>query len=155
MSCSPGLTHQMVLKNLIFSIEDFLRTNSIGTVVPTPGLILSNFSGVIPDLAFFSREQRDTIVKDNRLYGPPALVIEIISPESTNIRRDRIVKLQLYAKHGVPEYWLLDPKKLTVEKYVQQGSSLTLAETLGDEQILSTSALPGWSCPLSEIFRQF
>jgi Uma2 family endonuclease len=155
VSCSPGLTHQMVLSNLLFLIRRFLENNRTGTVVPTPGLILSNFSGVIPDLVFFSREQRDIIVKDNRLHGPPALVVEIVSPGSTNIRRDRIVKLQLYAKHGVPEYWLIDPKNLTVEKYVQQGSSLTLAETLGDEEILSTSALPGWSCPVSEIFRQF
>ena len=155
MSCSPGLTHQIALKNLTFSLESYLRANPIGTVVPTPGLILSNFSGVIPDLVFFSREQRETIVKDDRLHGPPALVVEIVSPGSTNIRRDSIVKLQLYAKHGVPEYWLIDPNNLTVEKYVHQGSSLTLVETLRAEEILSTAALPGWSCPLSEIFRQF
>src|SRR5256885_1751772 len=124
VSCSPGLTHQMVSTNLLVSIGIFLETNPVGTVVTTPGLILSNFSGVIPDLVFFSRQQRNTIVKDDRLHGPPALVIEILSPGSANIRRDRIVKLQLYAKHGVPEYWLIDPKNLIVERYVHQGSSL-------------------------------
>ena len=155
VSCSPGLTHQMVLGNLLFLIRRFLENNRTGTVVPTPGLILSNFSGVIPDLVFFSREQRDIIVKDNRLHGPPALVVEIVSPGSMNIRRDRIVKLQLYAKHGVPEYWLIDPQNLTVERYLNQGACLILEETLRDEEILSTSALPGWSCPVSEIFRQF
>jgi Uma2 family endonuclease len=155
VSCSPGLTHQIVSDNLLFSIGGFLRTNPMGTVVTTPGLILSNFSGVIPDLVFFSHEQRDSIVKDDRLHGPPALVVEVVSPGSANIRRDRIVKLQLYAKHGVPEYWLIDPKNMTVERYVNQGTSLILEETLRDEQSLSTSALPGWSCPVSEIFRQF
>jgi Uma2 family endonuclease len=155
VSCSPGLTHQMVLGNLFGSIVIFLKTNPIGTIVTNQGLILSNLSGVIPDLIFFSREQRNTIVKDDRLHGPPALVIEIVSPGSTNIRRDRIVKLQLYAKHGIPEYWVIDPQNLTVERYLNQGACLILEETLRDEQILSTSALPGWSCPLSEIFQQF
>ena len=155
VSCAPGLTHQIVSGNLIFLIRNFLETNPIGVVVPTPGLVLSNFSGVIPDVVFFSHQQRDTIVKDDRLHGPPALVVEILSPGSANIRRDRISKLQLYAKHGVAEYWIIDPKNMTVERYVRQGSALTLLETLHDEQILSASVLPGWSCQVSEIFEQF
>jgi len=155
VSCSPGLTHQIVSDNLVFLIRSFLKTNPIGTVVSTPGLILSNFSGVIPDLVFFSREQRDTIVIDDRLHGSPALVIEILSPGSTNIRRDRVAKLQLYAKHGVPEYWIIDPRSMTLERYVVQGSSLILLETLRYEDSLSTTALPGFSCQMSEIFSQF
>src|SRR3982751_684987 len=72
VSTSPGLTHQFVLTNLILLIGRFLEPNPIGTVVTGPGLILSDYSGVIPDLVFFSREQRHTIVKDDRLHGPPA-----------------------------------------------------------------------------------
>jgi Uma2 family endonuclease len=155
VSCSPGLTHQIVSDNLIFLIRSFIKTNPIGTVVSTPGLILSNFSGVIPDLVFFRHEQRDTIVKDDRLHGPPALVIEILSPGSTNIRRDQVAKLQLYAKHGVPEYWIVDPRNMTLERYVDQGSSLILLETLRYEDRLSTTVLPGFSCPMSDIFKQF
>lgn len=155
VSCSPGLTHQMVLTNLIFLMGSFIKTNKIGTIVSTPGLILSNFSGVIPDVVFFSHEQRDTIVKDDRLHGPPALVVEILSPGSTNVRRDRVAKLQLYAKHGVPEYWIIDPQIMTLERYVDQGSSLILLETLRYEDTLSTTTLPGFSCPMSEIFNQF
>jgi len=155
VSRSPGLTHQMVLTNLIFLIRVFLRTNPIGTVVSTPGLVLSNYSGVIPDLVFFLHEQRETIITGERLTGPPDLVIEIVSPGSANIRRDRIAKLQLYAKHGVPEYWIVDPKKMSVEKYVSQGAALVLIESVQQDETLSTSALPGFSCRVSEIFRQF
>lgn len=155
VSCSPGLTHQMVSDNLAFLIRSFLKTNPIGRVVSTPGLILSNYSGVIPDLVFFRREQRDKIVKDDRLHGPPALVVEILSLGSTNIRRDRVAKLQLYAKHGVPEYWIIDPRIMTLERYENQGSSLTLLETLRYEDSLSIKALPDFSCQMSEIFEQF
>lgn len=152
VSCSPGLTHQIVATNLIFRIESFLKKNPIGKVVGTPGLVLSDISGVIPDVVFFRYDQRETIVKDNRLSGPPALVIEIISPGSRNARRDRVAKLNLYAKHGVPEYWIVDPKKLLLERYVWRESALHLVETLTTEDDLTTNALPGFSCPMSEVF---
>jgi Uma2 family endonuclease len=154
VSCSPGLTHERVLINLILLIGNFLRANPIGTVVGNVGVILSNFSGVIPDLVVFLDEQADTIVKDDRLHGPPGLVIEILSPGSANIRRDRVTKLQLYAKHGVPEYWIVDPRNMILERYVDQDSSLTLLETLQYEDSLSTTAIPGFSCQVSEIFRR-
>jgi Uma2 family endonuclease len=154
VSCSPGLTHQIVLARLIFQLSSYERANPIGTVVPGPGLILSNVSGVIPDLVFFRNEQRDTIVTNDRLTGPPALVIEIVSPGSANIKRDRVAKLRLYAKHGVSEYWIVDPQHLTIERYVDDGSSLALFETLREEDNLVTGTLPGFSCPVSDIFRR-
>jgi Uma2 family endonuclease len=152
VSCSPGLTHERVLINLILLIGNFLKANPIGTVVANSGVILSNFSGVIPDLVVFLNEQVDTIVKDDRLHGPPALVIEVLSPGSANIRRDRVTKLQLYAKHGVAEYWIVDPQNMILERYVHQESSLILLETLRYEDSLSTTTLPGLSCQVSEIF---
>ena len=153
VSTSPGLPHQIVLKNLIVLIDRFLEMNPIGMVVPNPGLVLSEYSGVSPDIVFFLHEQRETIVTGERLTGPPALVIEIVSPGSTNIRRDRVAKFQLYSKHRVPEYWIVDPKNLTVEKYVGHGSSLSLLQTLQHDEELSIDALPGFSCRLSQIFR--
>ena len=152
VSCSPGLTHQTVATNLIFLIHSFLKRNPIGKVVATPGLVLSDISGVIPDVVFFRYDQRETIVTGDRLSGPPALVIEIISPGSRNVRRDRVAKLNLYAKHGVPEYWIVDPKKLLLERYVWRESALHLVETLTTEDDLTTNALPGFSCPMSEVF---
>jgi Uma2 family endonuclease len=153
VSCSPGLTHEIVLSNLIRRIGRFLDDDPIGLIVTGPGLILSNFSGVIPDAVFILSEQRDKIVKDDRLHAPPALVVEVLSPGSTNIRRDRLYKLNLYAKHGVPEYWIVDPKNKTLERYISESSSLVLKETLQDEGPLTMLALPGFSCPVSQIFK--
>lgn len=155
VSCSPGLTHQIVSDNLLVLIKNYLAANPIGTVVSTPGLILSNVSGVIPDLVFFRREQRDRIVTNERLTGPPALVIEILSPGSANIKRDQLVKLRLYSRHNVPEYWIVDPQNLTIARYVDDGSSLTLSESLRVDDNLVTTALPGFSCQVSDVFRQF
>jgi len=153
VSCSPGPTHQRVVMNLIFSFWTFLQRNPIGEVVTAPGVILSKYSGVIPDVVVFLNQTGNTIIKGERLTGPPDLVIEVISPGSANARRDRVDKLQLYSKHGVPEYWIVDPVNLTVEQYVSHGSSLNLSRTLQrEEERLSSAAIPGFSCPLSQIF---
>jgi len=153
VSSSPGLTHEVVLFNLILAIGNFIDQNPIGVAVGNVGVILSNFSGVIPDLVFFRSDQRDTIIKNDRLHGPPALVIEVLSPGSTNIRRDRVHKLHLYDKHEVPEYWIVDPKTKTLEKYIRKSSSLILQETFQHEDTLTTTALPGFSCQMSYIFK--
>jgi Uma2 family endonuclease len=153
VSCSPGLTHEQVLFNLIIAIGTFLDQNPVGVGVGNVGVVLSDVSGVIPDLVFFRNDQRDTIVKNDRLHGPPALVAEILSPGSTNIRRDRVTKLQLYDKHEVPEYWIVDPRNKTLERYVRQSSSLNLRETFHQDDTLTTTALPGFSCQMSYIFK--
>jgi len=153
VSCSPGLTHERVLFKLILLIGRFLEANPVGEAVSNVGVILSDFTAVIPDLVMFLNEQADKIISNDRLKGAPALVIEILSPGPANIRRDRVTKLQLYAKHGVSEYWIVDPPNMTLERYVRQGPSLVLVETLGSEDTLSTTTLPGFSCKVSEIFR--
>jgi Uma2 family endonuclease len=152
VSCAPGLTHQIVATNLISVIARFLRTNPIGIAVTTPGLILSNYSGVIPDLVFFLNEKRDTIVTDERLSGPPNLVVEILSKGSKNMRRDRIVKKHLYAKHGVPEYWIIDCHRRVIEVYRLEGALLEPAQVFQAEDTVSSLALPGFTCAVSEIF---
>ena len=154
VSCSPGLTHERVLFKLILLIGKFLETSPIAEAAVNVGVILSNVSGVIPDLLVFLNEQADEIISDDRLKGPPALVIEVLSPGSANIRRDRVNKLQLYAKHGVPEYWIVEPQNMTLQRYVRQEASLVLLETLEKDDTLSTTTLPGFSCKLSEIFKR-
>jgi Uma2 family endonuclease len=155
VSRSPGLTHQIVSDNIVFLIRDYLRTNTIGVVVSTPGLVLSDLSGVIPDIVFFSNERRDRVVSDERLIGSPELVIEILSGGAENSKRDRIVKRQLYAKHCVSEYWIVDYRIRTVDIYRLIEESLELVVTLNEQDKLSSPVLPQFECRVQDVFRQF
>jgi Uma2 family endonuclease len=46
---------------------------------------------------------------------PPDVLVEVVSPSTSDARRDRIQKLDDYAAFGVRWYWLLDPLLRTLE----------------------------------------
>jgi Uma2 family endonuclease len=153
VSKAPGLTHQRVSLRLVVKLENFLEVNPIGRIWPAPGVVFSDISGVIPDIVYVSNERRAEIASGERVSGAPDLVIEIISPGLANAQRDRVAKRQLYAKYGVKEYWLVDPATRTIETYVLRNSILQPDATLGEQDHLASSLLPGFSCKVEAIFR--
>lgn len=79
-------------------------------------------------------------------------MIEILSPGRENLTRDRVAKRQLYRKHGVKEYWIVDSENRAVEVYRLQDGRLDLAFIVrGDEEITSP-LLPGFTCAASGFF---
>lgn len=152
VSCSPNLTHQTVSGNLFRSVDSYLIQNTIGRIWTTPGVIFSEYSGVIPDLVYVSHERRNEIASGDRVMGAPDLAIEIVSPGAENERRDRLVKRQLYGKYGVKEYWIVDFHKRTIEVYVLQGQMLQLQSILTEQDELTSSVSPGYSCKVETLF---
>src|SRR6185436_1340757 len=152
VSCAPGLPHQIVTADIVHQLMTYLEKNPIGRIVPTQGLILSKYSGVIPDLVFYSHARGKEIIANDRLNAAPEIVIEILSPGSENISRDRVAKRQLYAKHSVVEYWIVDSENRAVEVYRLTTQSLEFAVALRDNDEITSPSLPGFACPLSKIF---
>jgi len=152
VSSAPGLTHQIVSDNIVHLMRTYLDQNPIGIAVSTIGLILSNYNGVIPDIVFFSHEESDRIVSNERLYAAPSLVIEILSAGAANLRRDRVAKHKLYQKYAVQEYWIVDRDERAVEIYRLKNEALELAaKARGDDEI-TTPILPGFACSAQQIF---
>jgi Uma2 family endonuclease len=152
VSRAPNLKHQRVSGNLFAAFIRYLERNPIGEILATPGVIFSDFNGVIPDLVFMTYERRAEIASGDRVTGAPDLVIEIVSPGAENEKRDRIAKRQLYGKYGVKEYWVVDPYQRTVEVYLLQSQRLTLQAAYTDKDELVSSVLPGFSCTVESIF---
>src|ERR1700730_16776478 len=138
VSRAPGLTHQQISANIVIDLGTYLSQNRLGRVIPTPGLILSELSGVIPDIVFFSYEREKEIVSGERLIAAPDLVIEILSPGRANVARDRVAKRQLYGQYNVSEYWIVDSENRTVEIYRLTGGGLELISTLRDEDEITS-----------------
>ena len=152
VSRAPGLPHQLVTANIVHQFMNYLEDNPIGRIIPTPGLILSQFSGVIPDLVFYSHARGKEIIANDRLNAAPEIVIEILSPGRENISCDRVAKRQLYAKHTVSEYWIVDPENRSIEVYRLRNQSLDMAAVLRNNDEVTSPALPGFACPLLKIF---
>jgi Uma2 family endonuclease len=154
MSRAPSLTHQYVVHNAQMAVGSYLATNPIGIVVPGPGVIFDDFNGVIPDIIFFRNERRAEIASGDRLSGAPDLAVEIISPGAENRRRGRVLKLHLYGRFGVKEYWLVDLENRSVDVYQLRGEGLELDATFsGDDEMTSSSVLPGFRLKLTELFK--
>ena len=52
VSRAPSLIHQRTVRNVVFLFTQYLRDNPVGEILPGPGVIFSDFSGVIPDLVY-------------------------------------------------------------------------------------------------------
>lgn len=152
VSTAPDLIHQRTLGNLHFALASFLVSNPMGEILLGPGVILSDYDGVIPDLVYLSNERRDEIATGARINGAPNLVIEILSPGTQNAERDRKVKLKLYRKFGVEEYWIVNPRERSIEVYRAEESGLKLFTTFVSDEVIITPLLPGLSCAVKALF---
>jgi Uma2 family endonuclease len=152
VSTSPSFVHQTILARLLYAILNFLQGNPIGDVVPGVGVIFDDHNAVIPDLVYISRERMPETVVGGRLVRAPEIAIEILSPGSSNERRDRHIKLNLYSARAVREYWIVDPESRSIDIYRNQSGKLDLISTLHAGDVLTSTELPGFSTRIESLF---
>ncbi len=110
---APTPRHQILLLRLYDALRPLLtRPRGVLLVAPVGVEFPDTREGVQPDLLFVSRE-RLGIIGDASVRGAPDLVIEILSPSTAG--RDRTIKLELYERQGVREYWIVDPAEGAVD----------------------------------------
>ncbi len=114
MTPAPVTRHQRVSKRLQLALVRLLEETGHGEVFYAPCLVEfpSTSDRVQPDLLFVSNE-RQGIITEKLMLGAPDLVVEILSPSTAH--RDRGIKLDLYARCGVREYWIADPVEDVVD----------------------------------------
>ena len=150
MAAAPNEAHQIVVGALGVRMYVHSDDNGLGKVFFSPfDVLLSDTDVVQPDLMFVSNE-RARIRTPANIQGAPDLVVEVISPSSE--RRDRREKLALYAKHGVKEYWIIDPINRIIWLMLLRRGVLELAGTYGEGDTVSSSALAGFSVKVDDLF---
>ena len=137
---APAIRHQRISKRLQAALMRILEDAGRGEVFYAPFLV--EFPGigdrVQPDLIFVSDERRE-IIAEKQVLGAPDLVVEILSPSTAH--RDRGIKLDLYARSGVRQYWIVDPVEDVVDVWRfgdipgHERLSGELAVRLGDERV--------------------
>lgn len=107
---APGRIHQEILNFVNTEINIYLRSKKGPCrVYPAPFAVRlfedSDRTVVEPDISVICDPNKLT---DKGCTGAPDWIVEIISPATSS--HDYIRKLNLYAKAGVKEYWILDPR---------------------------------------------
>jgi len=86
---------------------------------------------LVPDLAGWRRERMPELPETAAVDLPPDWVCEVLSPSTQGI--DRVEKMAIYSREGVPWVWLVDPSARTLEVFrLQDGSWTVRASFRGD-----------------------
>ncbi len=147
---APSWFHQSISATLFRSLDSHMRARGLGEVRFAPlDVVLSEHDVVQPDLMFISKA-RLKIVREGVVRGAPDLVVEILSPATS--QRDRTYKRTLYARYGVKEYWLVDPDAQTIEVLTLGAEGYRRAGLYEKGQVLRSSLLAELEIPLAEVF---
>jgi Uma2 family endonuclease len=153
VSRMPHFRHQATCTNFATELNNWSRGAGLGQVTVNPGVLFSETNDVAPDVAWISNERLEAVLDAaGHLTGAPELVVEVLSPGVQNERRDRQAKRKLYETQGVREYWIADWRLRQVEVYRRAEGMLRLVATLLVEDTLTSSLLPGFSCPVKRLF---
>lgn len=146
---APSFNHQRTLGNLHYYIKDYILKNPIGEVVFSPvDVCLDDNNIVQPDLLFVAINRCSIIGKV--IKGAPDFIVEILS--KGNVNTDREKKMRLYGNFGVTEYWMVNPKKETVEVYYNIMSLMVKQQTVGRGGKIVSKAISGFELEVDRIF---
>jgi Uma2 family endonuclease len=148
---SPFPIHQIASARLHLALADYVRDHG-GIVLYAPlDIVLTEYDVVQPDLLLFTRERQHLVNPRKVTRAQPDLAIEILSPGTAGNDRGR--KMQLLARHGVREFWLVDADAQAIEVYCLSGNQFVLAGTAKGAGRVQSPLLPELSLAPADLVR--
>jgi Uma2 family endonuclease len=146
----PNLFHQRIVIYLFLLLKDCVEAVSSGEVSLAP-LPIRLWQGKYrdPDIAYF---------KPGRITDPhhqpqgADLVIEVVTEDEDDRRRDLQTKRQEYAQAGIAEYWFVDPKIETISVLVLDGAANRSRGECSRGEIATSALLPGFTVDVNAAF---
>jgi Uma2 family endonuclease len=157
MLASPSRSHQEISMALSLQLAGYLEGKTCKVYAAPFDVRLFEKDGdtpedvdtvVVPDLCVVCDKNK---LDERGCKGAPDLIIEILSP--TSRRHDRLVKLELYQRAGVREYWLVNPEDKTVQvMLLDEAGNLRIHEDYGREDVAKVNVLDDCTIELSRVF---
>lgn len=140
VSPAPSPAHQSVVTELVMVLGAYARQHG-GRVFPSPiDVVFSQIDAVQPDVVYVAPDQM-SIIGPKNIQGVPSLIVEVLSPSSSDIDPGR--KLETYASHGVPEYWIVDPATRTTIAHAEPSGGRYVRSATSAEGVIDAITLPG------------
>ena len=156
MMAPPTRIHQEISGELFRQLANFLEGKKCKVYAAPFAVRLFEKEGDTPDDVDTMVEPDISVVCDHDKLdehgckGAPDLVVEILSPSTQ--RHDRLVKLDLYQRAGVREYWIISPGEKTAQVFLLDGGLMQPHEVYGKEDIAKVNVLDGCFIELSKVF---
>jgi len=118
---SPSYNHQIVVNEIAWHFHNYFKGKPCRSLTSPFDVRLFGYASkfeedpnvVQPDVMVICDE--DKVNEDNKYEGVPSLVVEVLSPSTKS--KDIVLKLHLYMKSGVREYWMADPDNKKISQY--------------------------------------
>ena len=124
MMAAPSSNHNRVAGNIHTIFDVYLDGRPCEPFGDNEALFLEEGAEEYkPDMMVVCDPEK---VKDKGVYGAPDLAVEVLS--NSTARNDRGHKKDMYEKHGVREYWIVDPVRMSVEQYVLENGKFVLRD---------------------------
>ncbi len=147
---APTTYHQRAAVKLCRYLDEFAEQHAAGVVYFCPvDVVLSEINVLQPDIIFVSRD-REFIITKECIRGAPDLVVEVLSPSTSH--RDLGIKMELYARFGVREYWIVDPEARTVEVMNLTPDGYRVSGRFDVSSRVVSPLLPGLNIDLGRVF---
>jgi len=82
---------------------------------------------MVPDIAGWKEDRYPEEEPHNWISVVPDWICEVLSPNT--LRVDKVRKMPIYARHGVPYFWLIDPAAETLDVFRLASGQWTLLGT--------------------------
>jgi Uma2 family endonuclease len=151
VSPTPVPLHQLIVLNLCLLLGPYVRAHSLGQIFVAPiTVVLARTSVVVPDVVYVAAD-RAGLVTARAIEGAPTLLVEVASPSTRHLDRRR--KFELYARHGVPYYWMVETDERVIEAYELAGGAYRLALRAAGEAPVSLPPFPALSFAPEALWR--
>ena len=158
MMAPPSTAHQLISGELFRQLANFLEGKKC-RAIPAPFAVRlfenendapSDVQTVVePDISVVCDRSK---LDDHGCKGAPDMVIEVLSPST--LRHDRFVKLALYQRAGVREYWIVEPETRTVQVYTLESGILHPRAFYESGDVAKINVLDGCFIELGKVFTE-
>lgn len=150
MTPAPIPEHQLIVWRLTTILTAFIDQQKWGKLFLAPiDIVLSMTEVAQPDIAVVARH-RDHIITKKNIIAAPDLIVEILS--DTTEKTDRTTKKAMYERHGVREYWIVDPSDRSVEIFELVGGAYAPGTRFASTEEVHSPLLSGLSFRVQTIF---
>ena len=157
MSPAPGTRHQVVTGEIYRRIANFLVGRPCRAYIAPFDVLLPDSAAVDeeavrtvvqPDISVYCDRSR---VRERGGFGAPDIAVEVLSPWTH--KKDLNEKLELYERHGVREYWIVDPGNRTILVFRPgEGGRYGDPLVLVPPSVLESAVLEGFTLGLEGLF---